>query len=82
MPKELQDTIVKTTAQWERKDYRDLGALRDKEWKEIQSEGVTLLKLPPEDAKRYQQMSIDVQWNYLETRVPDMVPQLKKLTAK
>lgn len=82
IPKDLQDIIVKTTAAWERKDHAGLGALREKEWKEIQSEGVTLLKLPPADAKRYEQLSIDVQWNYLETRVPDMVPQLKKLTGK
>jgi TRAP-type C4-dicarboxylate transport system substrate-binding protein len=82
MPKNLQAAVIKATADWERKDYRDLGALRDKEWKEIQSEGVTLIKLPPDDARRYRQLSIDVQWQYLESRVPDLVPQLKKLTAK
>ena len=82
MPKDLQDLVIRTTADWERKDHASMGALRDKEWKEIQSEGVVLVKLPPEDAKRYQQLSLDVQWAYLEQKSPDLLPQLKKLATR
>jgi TRAP-type C4-dicarboxylate transport system substrate-binding protein len=44
-------------------------------------DGVKFIQLDRKDAERYTKMAYDAWWEFLQTKVPDLVPQLKKMTG-
>jgi hypothetical protein len=43
--------------------------------------GVKFIKLDPKEAEKYTNMAYDAWWDFMMTKVPDLVPQLKKMTG-
>jgi TRAP-type C4-dicarboxylate transport system substrate-binding protein len=44
-------------------------------------EGAQFIKLDPPDNKKFIDMAYDAWWDFLKTKVPDLVPELRKMTG-
>jgi TRAP-type C4-dicarboxylate transport system substrate-binding protein len=52
-----------------------------KERDQMVKAGVKFIKLEPKDAERYTNLAYDAWWEFMMTKVPDLVPPLKKMTG-
>jgi TRAP-type C4-dicarboxylate transport system substrate-binding protein len=43
--------------------------------------GARFIKLEPNEAKKFMTMAYDAWWEFMMTKVPDQVPNLKKMTG-
>lgn len=47
----------------------------------MQKAGCQFFQLDPEEATKFNQMAYDVWWNFMMTKIPKLVPELKKMTG-
>lgn len=52
-----------------------------REWKELEKEGVKRIHFPPEDAKAYIDIIHRTDWEIMQEKVPQLVPELKRVTG-
>lgn len=78
---DVQKKMIQTTADFERAMVSHFKSAVEKERKELPKAGVTFIRLPPDEEKRFVSLAYEVEWQDLEKKVPDLVPQLKKLTG-
>jgi len=79
---DLQQKVIQATADFEHDMADYFNDIASKEKAKLQEEGVKFIKFSPEDAKQYVQGAYDVEWEFLQTKVPDLIPDLQKFCRK
>ncbi|MEK4023704.1 MULTISPECIES: TRAP transporter substrate-binding protein DctP [unclassified Sporosarcina] len=79
---EDQEAILAATADYERKMVAYYDELDKKEIEELKNAGVELFKLPEEEEKKFLDLAYNTEWEYLESKVPELVDELRDLTLK
>lgn len=82
IPADLQEKIVAATAEYEHAMADHFNKVNAEERQKLQQAGVTFVKFPESQAQQYVQTAYDVEWQWLETQVPDQVSELKKVASK
>ena len=81
LPGSIRDKILKMMPDFEKdmvKHYDDVIA----EEKDLMTKaGVKFIKLDSKEAEKYVDMAYDAWWEFMMTKVPDLVPKLKKMTG-
>ncbi len=81
LPDPVKDKILKMMPGYETdmvKYYED--AIK-KEKEAMVKGGVKFIKLDPKEAEKYTNFAYEAWWDFMMTKVPDLVPQLKKMTG-
>jgi TRAP-type C4-dicarboxylate transport system substrate-binding protein len=81
LPKEVQTKLIDVTAKYEPDMMTYFKKEYEKEWKELDKAGVKRIYFSQKEAKEYIDIIYRVDWDILTEKVPDMVPQLKKITG-
>jgi TRAP-type C4-dicarboxylate transport system substrate-binding protein len=82
IPKDLQELLISTMA-----DYEYIATMRaimieEKENKVMEKAGVKTVKLPSEDAAKFTKLAYDVTWEQIIKASPEYGPKLKKAMSK
>jgi TRAP-type C4-dicarboxylate transport system substrate-binding protein len=81
LPKEIQTKILEITAKFEPDMVTHFRKEDEKEWKELEKLGAKRIYFPPAEAKEYIDIIYRVDWQILTEKVPDLVPELKRVTG-
>ena len=81
IPKKVQEEIISLTADFERDMVAHFEKAIAAEWKKLDDIGVKRITFSPAEAKTYLDAAYDVEWQELNKKVPDLIPQLKKVTG-
>lgn len=81
LPKDAQSKIVSITADVEANMIKHFKQEYEKEWKKLEEIGVKRLQFPQADAQKYLAIIDRVDWEILSEKVPDLVPEIKKVTG-
>ena len=76
-----QAKIIELTAAFEPKMVQHFKDAETAEWVELQKAGVTRIKFTDAENKKYIDAAYDVEWEYLATKLPDRVAELRRLTG-
>lgn len=82
IPANLQQAIMKATAEYERDMVAHFIEASRKERERLQGMGVQFIRFSPEEGERYAKTALEVEWQFLVTQVPDMITDLKKISSK
>jgi TRAP-type C4-dicarboxylate transport system substrate-binding protein len=81
LPADVKDKMVKMVPDyesWMLKYWDDEGKkTRDL----MEKDGIKFIKFDPKEQEKYVTMAYSAWWEFLQTKVPDLVPQLKKMTG-
>ncbi len=80
--REDQRAITRATAAYEKKMVDHYLEEDEVEKKELLKTGIEFIQLSAEDGKKFTNQAYEVEWRYLEEKVPDKVERLRELTAK
>lgn len=81
LPKSVQDKIIKVTEKIQGELIARMKQMYVKNWEANAKAGVKKIYFSPEEAKIYTDTAYRVEWEYLEKKVPDLVPKLKEMTG-
>ena len=81
LPKDAQAKMMAITSKWEQDMVSYFQKKDEEEWKELDKVGVKRIHLPPNEAKDYIDTIYRVDWDILMEKVPDLVPELKRVTG-
>jgi len=82
LPADVRETIDRVTAEFEPKMVEHYRKAEAAEWAELEKSGVTRTKFRDEaDNRRFIETAYEVEWKNLETKIPDSVGELRKLTG-
>jgi TRAP-type mannitol/chloroaromatic compound transport system substrate-binding protein len=81
LPKEIQTKLVGIIAKFEPDMVTHFNKEDEKEWKELQKLGAKRIYFPPAEAKEYIDIIYRVDWQIVTEKVPDLVPELKRVTG-
>jgi TRAP-type C4-dicarboxylate transport system substrate-binding protein len=81
LPKEAQSKLLSVTEAWEAELVNYYKKEFDKEWKKLEGIGVKPLRFPDKDAQKYLEIIDRVDWEILAEKVPELIPQIKKVTG-
>lgn len=81
LPELVRDKILKMMPDYEKEMVKYYDDAIAKEKDQMGKGGVKFIKLEPKDAERYTNLAYDAWWEFMMTKVPDLVPQLKKMTG-
>jgi TRAP-type C4-dicarboxylate transport system substrate-binding protein len=81
LPKRVQDKMIAITSQVEQEMVAHFKESYSKEWEELDKMGVKRIVFPQDEAKRYINIIHEDDWEILTKRVPDLVPELKRVTG-
>jgi TRAP-type C4-dicarboxylate transport system substrate-binding protein len=76
-----QAKMIELTAAFEPKMVQHFKDAETVEWVELQKAGVTRIKFSDAENKKYIDAAYDVEWEYLATKLPDRVAELRRLTG-
>ena len=79
---DLQKKVMEATVQFESDMLSYFKDANEKERVKLQQQGVTFIKLSPEDASRFVKTANDVEWKNIEKLVPSLLPDLEKIARK
>lgn len=79
---DLQQKVMKATADFEHDMVNYFNEVSEKERAKLKEQGVTFIKFSPEDANQYVKGAYDVEWKFLQTKVPELIPELQKICKK
>lgn len=79
---DLQQKVMKATADFEHDMADYFNTVSDQERAKLQEQGVRFIKFSPEDEKQYVKGAYDVEWEFLQTKVPELIPELQKICKK
>ena len=81
LPDPVKEKILKMMPGYETDmvNYYDDAIKKEKEV--MVKSGVKFIKLEPEEAGKYTKMAYDAWWDFMMTKVPNLVPELKKMTG-
>jgi TRAP-type C4-dicarboxylate transport system substrate-binding protein len=82
LPKEVQTKLIDLTAKYEPDMMTYFKKEYEKEWKGLDKVGVKRIYFSPKEAKEYIDIIYRVDWDILMEKVPDLLPQLKKVTGQ
>ena len=51
------------------------------EWKDLEKAGVKRIKFSPKDEKYYLDTAYEVEWEALAEKVPDLIPELRRVCS-
>lgn len=80
-PEPVKSKLLKMMPDYERDmvKYYDEAIAKEKDL--MGKAGVKFIKLEPKDAEKYTNLAYEAWWEFMMTKVPDLVPQLKKMTG-
>jgi TRAP-type C4-dicarboxylate transport system substrate-binding protein len=81
LPDSVKDKILKMMPDYETDMVKYYDDAIKKERDLLIKSGVKFIKLDPKDAEKYTNMAYDAWWDFMMTKVPDLVPQLKKMSG-
>ncbi len=81
LPKDVQTQIIEISTMFEADMVAHFVKADLREWKEVEKVGVKRIQFPPADAKRYIDIIHRTDWEILTEKVPDLVPELKRVTG-
>lgn len=81
LPKAVQGKLRDITANFEPDMVSHFKKEDEKEWRELEKINVKKIHLPGADAKEYIDIIYRVDWEILKEKVPDLVPELKRVTG-
>lgn len=81
LPEPVKDKILKMMPGYETDmvNYYDEAIKKEKE--AMVKSGVKFIKLEADEAAKYTKMAYDAWWDFMMTKVPNLVPELKKMTG-
>jgi len=81
LPDPVKDKILKMMPGYETDmvNYYDDAIKKEKE--AMVKSGVKFIKLEPDEAGNYTKMAYDAWWDFMTTKVPNLVPELRKITG-
>ncbi|GIN93864.1 hypothetical protein J6TS1_39070 [Siminovitchia terrae] len=80
--KEDQRAIIRATAAYEKKMVDHYLEEDEVEKGELLKAGIEFIQLSGEDGEKFTNQAYEVEWRYLEEKVPDKVKRLRELTTK
>ena len=80
LPKTLQDKITEITTWFEPYMVGFFDSAIKSEWKAVEKAGVKRIQFTGNEVKEYLDKAYEVEWKALETKIPDLVPKLRKVT--
>jgi TRAP-type C4-dicarboxylate transport system substrate-binding protein len=81
LPDSVKEKLLKWMPEYEMEMVKYYEEAIQKEKEALVRSGVKFSKLPPKEAERYIQLAYEAWWEFMMTKVPDLVPQLKKMTG-
>lgn len=82
LPADVRATIERVTTEFEPKMVEHFRKAEAAEWAELEKAGVVRAKLRNEEEnRRFIDTAYEVEWKNLETKIPDRVGELRKLTG-
>lgn len=82
LPADVRETIDRVTAEFEPKMVEHFRKAEAAEWAELEKVGVTRTKFRNEaDNRRFIDTAYEIEWKNLETKIPDRVAELRRLTG-
>lgn len=82
LPADVRETINRVTVEFEPKMVAHYRKDEADEWAQLEKIGVLRAKFRTEaDNRRFVDTAYEVEWKNLETKIPDRVPELRKLTG-
>jgi len=80
-PKDVQSKIIEISTMFDPDMVAHFAKADLREWKEVEKVGVKRIHFPPADAKKYIDIIHRTDWEILTEKVPDLVPELKRVTG-
>lgn len=81
LSKDTQEKMIRLTADFEREMVSHFRSAIEKERKLLPASGVSFIKFPPDEEKRFVDLAYRVEWDDLQKKVPALIPQLKRITG-
>lgn len=81
IPKQIQKEMIDLTAKFEHDMVAHFEKAIAEEWKKLDEIGVKRITFSPAQAKTYLDAAYDAEWEELNKKVPDLIPELKKVTG-
>ena len=79
--KKVQDEIMDITIKFEPEMAAYFKKEIEKEWKRYDEMGITRIKFSSAENKKYYDAAYEAEWEDFEKKVPELVPELKRLTG-
>jgi len=81
LAKDVQDRIIKVTAEFEPIMYNHFVKANEKEWVELDKIGIKRIKFSKAENTKYLNLAHQVEWDNLSRKVPDLIADLKRVTG-
>ncbi len=81
LPAPVREKILQLMPKYEEDMVKHYDEAIMKEREVMTKAGCQFFKLDPEDAKKFDKLAYDAWWEFMMTKVPDLVPNLKKMTG-
>jgi len=81
LPKNIQEKIMEITIEFEPQMIAHFKKKIAEEWKKYDEIGIKRITFTPAETQRYIDVAYESVWAELKTKVPNLVPDLKKLTG-
>ncbi len=82
LSKANQEKLLDLTEEFERDMVAHFNQEMERERGQLREAGVQFVRFSDADAQKYIKMADDAYWENLEEKVPDLIPDLKRVTAK
>lgn len=81
LPDAVKEKLLRWMPDYEMEMVKYYEEAIQKEKEALVRSGVKFSRLPPKEAERYIQLAYDAWWEFMMTKVPELVPKLKKMTG-
>jgi TRAP-type mannitol/chloroaromatic compound transport system substrate-binding protein len=81
LPKHLQDVLIEATIETETEGVPLWSQIEAELKQKLVQGGVEIIKLPPDDSKRFHDLYKEATWKVLFEKYPDIAPKFKELIA-
>ena len=82
IPKHLQDLLLEVIADFEYISYAQHVVTAELERETMLKAGMTIISLPPSEAKKFRDLAYNVTWETVIKDAPEFGPQLRELTTR
>jgi TRAP-type C4-dicarboxylate transport system substrate-binding protein len=79
LPGSLKKRLIEITAKFEPDMVKHFIDAEKKEWEKLKKIGVKAIHFAPEEGKKYLEIIDSTNWEIMEEKVPELVPELKKV---
>ena len=81
IPKDLQETIIKSLKEVEHLGAEEISKVAEKEWQTVKAAGVEIVEFSPEDAKTLREVAYRETWKEVMKMAPEHGQMFKDLTS-